>query len=583
MMDQSTNRSLLLVCLIGLTWMFWTQAWMVDDAYITLRTVDNFVNGLGLTWNPIERVQAYTHPLWMFALSALYFVTREHFIVPLVFSFALLLLMIFYVRKRFASDAAWKIFLFVGLLVVSKAFFDYTSSGLENPLTHLLVVVFYGMWLLDPVEDPEARLKRYPRLLLVAALAFFNRIDTLLMFMPALTWETIALARVSGPRRVIKPFVLGTLPATGWLAFSLVYYGAPFPNTAYAKALGNGIDPLAFWQLGGVYFLNSLEWDPATLVFMGLALLWALQRREKATLLAAAGMLLYLVYIAKLGAGGTHMSGRFFSAPYLIAALILLHSLKHLREAAPVAALAVAFVFLSPGAPLKSAGNRTTLGHNGLGRSGIIDTRWFVHNQGAALLSWERGRRWPNHGWYSQGLEYKKKKGTVHVGGAGGGAGIGYFSFASGPSKYIVDGYALTDPLLARLPIQKGTEWSGGHFRRDIPTGYVASVEDGVNRIEDPDLRAFYDHILLITRGPIFDGERFASIWKLHTGQLAPLVSAYATRAESPEEKAPNLAPSPRERIRTRQATAKEAERLELPPGPQDGLQQGTQEGTEPR
>ena len=41
------------------------SAWLCDDAYITYRTVDNFVSGLGLRWNPIERVQAYTHPLWM--------------------------------------------------------------------------------------------------------------------------------------------------------------------------------------------------------------------------------------------------------------------------------------------------------------------------------------------------------------------------------------------------------------------------------------------------------------------------------------------------------------------------------------
>jgi hypothetical protein len=45
------------------------SAWLCDDAYITLRTVANFCHGLGLTWNPDERVQTYTHPLWMLALG----------------------------------------------------------------------------------------------------------------------------------------------------------------------------------------------------------------------------------------------------------------------------------------------------------------------------------------------------------------------------------------------------------------------------------------------------------------------------------------------------------------------------------
>lgn len=52
-------------------------AWLSDDAYITLRTVDNFVNGYGLRWNIAERVQAYTHPLWMFFLSGVCVVTHE--------------------------------------------------------------------------------------------------------------------------------------------------------------------------------------------------------------------------------------------------------------------------------------------------------------------------------------------------------------------------------------------------------------------------------------------------------------------------------------------------------------------------
>ncbi|HAA75677.1 TPA: hypothetical protein DCE37_11200 [Candidatus Latescibacteria bacterium] len=44
--------------------------WLCDDAFITLRTVDNFLQGHGPTWNVVERVQCYTHPLWFLVLSA---------------------------------------------------------------------------------------------------------------------------------------------------------------------------------------------------------------------------------------------------------------------------------------------------------------------------------------------------------------------------------------------------------------------------------------------------------------------------------------------------------------------------------
>ena len=60
----------------------------MDDAFITFRTVDNFINGYGLTWNTTERVQAYTNPLWMFLVSAVYFFTQEIFYTPLYLSIA---------------------------------------------------------------------------------------------------------------------------------------------------------------------------------------------------------------------------------------------------------------------------------------------------------------------------------------------------------------------------------------------------------------------------------------------------------------------------------------------------------------
>ena len=70
---------------------FVLNAWVADDAYITFRTVDNFVHGYGLTWTVGERVQAYSHPFWMFLLSACYAVTRDIFYTSLAVSFVLCL------------------------------------------------------------------------------------------------------------------------------------------------------------------------------------------------------------------------------------------------------------------------------------------------------------------------------------------------------------------------------------------------------------------------------------------------------------------------------------------------------------
>jgi arabinofuranosyltransferase len=78
------------LCLLLLfSYVFLANAWLGDDAYITFRVVWNAVNGHGLTFNPGERVQAYTHPLWMMLLTVAHGVTREFLFTTLALSWAL--------------------------------------------------------------------------------------------------------------------------------------------------------------------------------------------------------------------------------------------------------------------------------------------------------------------------------------------------------------------------------------------------------------------------------------------------------------------------------------------------------------
>jgi len=63
-------------------------AWMSDDAYITLRTIDNWKAGYGLRWNVDERVAAFTHPLWLLAEAAAWTITGEHYFSTLILSIA---------------------------------------------------------------------------------------------------------------------------------------------------------------------------------------------------------------------------------------------------------------------------------------------------------------------------------------------------------------------------------------------------------------------------------------------------------------------------------------------------------------
>jgi hypothetical protein len=127
-----------------------------DDAYISFRVADNFVHGYGLRWNVDERVAVFTHPLWLFAFSSAYVVTREAYYTALSLGIGFTLITIALVALRVAPGAAGALAV-IGLLA-SKAFIDFSTSGLETPLTYLLLVIFVLDW--AHFDDRPRRLAR---------------------------------------------------------------------------------------------------------------------------------------------------------------------------------------------------------------------------------------------------------------------------------------------------------------------------------------------------------------------------------------------------------------------------------------
>lgn len=61
-------------------------SWLSDDAFITMRSVDNLIHGFGPTWNIGERVQSFTHPLWMLLLTLVYMLVPNEVLTPVLLS-----------------------------------------------------------------------------------------------------------------------------------------------------------------------------------------------------------------------------------------------------------------------------------------------------------------------------------------------------------------------------------------------------------------------------------------------------------------------------------------------------------------
>lgn len=483
-------------------------AWVGDDAFITFRTIDNFLHGYGLRWNITERVQSYTHPLWMFLLAFFVFFTEDIYYTAIFLSMALSLVSLFLLMRHSGLYSLQGITA-LAVCMSSKAFMDYTSSGLENPLSYLLAGLFLWIWYRP--SHPN----RLFWLVLIGSLSAVNRHDTVILFVPCMLYEFF---RPPFRRERIGAVLAGSTPLLAWTAFSLIYYGFPFPNTAYAK-LNTGIAAHDFFVQGTHYYVNSISFDPITLgAIAGVLVLVTLSKRE-AHLVPMAGVLLYLLYIVKIG--GDFMSGRFFSVPFYVSVFVFARlDLKAVYRYSALG-LAAILTLLNTHAPLRMLG---TEGLQTLTGTGITDERACYADYMALTNHTRSNDEFFQHAWIRQGKDNARnpQADTVSVLSA-----IGIIGYYSGPRFYWID--FLSDPLLARIPLGKTQKWRTGHYYRHLPPGYLKSREENANYIEAPGLALYFEKMKIVTESPVWSKERFIEIFRFNTGYYDHLLP-------SPEE-----------------------------------------------
>ena len=484
------------------------RAWLSDDAYITFRTVDNLVNGYRLTWNTAERVQAYTHPLWMFLVSFFYAFTHEIFITVIVISLVISLGAVALYSGKLArtSNAA-----VVGVLILglSNAYVDYSTSGLENPLSHIILVVFYILFF-------RARLtiRNLFFLSFLASLGMVNRLDTALLYLPPLAYMVWKSQRWSAFLAVI----LGQFPIILWELFSIIYYGFPFPNTAYAK-LNLSVSDSELWRQGIFYLQDSLVRDPITLIAILASLVVVIFSKSLMRLSVLIGVLLYILYAVKIG--GDFMSGRFLAAPLLCAVIALTDVPFSRIGSRTMLVIFAALTIIGFRAPIPTVslegGDRAIK----INEHGIADERLYYFEK-MGLVNYKIVDGVSNLSDVESGLRAREEsKKDYYILPK---SNVGVSGYYAGPNVHYIDMFALTDPLLARLPPVRNLDWRIGHFHRIIPQGYVESIYNNKSLLKDPDLAEYYEYLRLITRGNFFDPDRWEKIWKMNTGQYDYLI-----------------------------------------------------------
>jgi hypothetical protein len=89
---------------------------------------------------------------------------------------------------------------------------------------------------------------------------------------------------------------------------------------------------------------------------------------------------------------------------------------------------------------------------------------------------------------------------------------VGYFGYFA-EDKLVIDGWALSDAFLARIPFESRGSFRVGHYARPIPPGYVESREKDQNLLTDPFQRELYDTVRAVVSGPLFSERRLRALW----------------------------------------------------------------------
>ncbi|MCO6432346.1 MAG: hypothetical protein J5J00_15940 [Deltaproteobacteria bacterium] len=509
-----------------------STAWLAEDAFIVFRTVENFVSGNGLRWNVSERVQAYSCPLWVMLLAAFYWITGELYFCSL--GSALLLSLVSLLLLVRAGGCSPGTVAAVAVLCCSKSYVEFSTSGLENPLSHALTGIFLSIYF----TSRQSALSRLRLLTLTASLGALNRLDLIVIFFPGVAkavWDC-------GLRmQTLLNVVLFSAPVLAWEGFSLFYYGFLFPNPFYAK-LAPYYDGAAQGQVqqGLRYLANSLLWDPVTLPAIAVSAACLATWRASKAAWPVFGALLYLAYVVMIG--GDFMSGRLLSVP-LYTALFCLAACCKKKERAAVAfcaaSLAVIVASFAPRSPLGAGLNFGSARFEGVSPDGIADERaifypvtgllpvvtkrlnellWVFPVRGAdEILPTDLSRAWIQN-LVSGGLRdramLERQVHTLHM--------IGIRPFLGGPNHHYIDPLGLSDPFLARLPPLTGART--GHRFRIIPSGYLESVTSGENRLKDRDLGEYYNRLRYIVSGGLFDRARLIEIVKMNLGYYRHLL-----------------------------------------------------------
>ncbi|MDC1068722.1 hypothetical protein OAQ99_06160 [Candidatus Kapabacteria bacterium] len=486
--DKLVN--IILIVLFVYVWVI--NAWVSDDAHITFRSIEQLFAGNGLVFNIGERVQTFTHPLWLLVHLPFRLLTENLYIINVflsfIFSFATVALIL-----KYCDNSVSRIVIIISLLF-SKTFIDYTSSGLENPLSYFLISILFL------TQFNKFTVSKKFQIPMISSLLVLCRPDYLILVLPFIIYDLFI-----NKNKLIN-IIIGLSHLLLWELFSLIYYGSPIPNTMISK-FNTGIDRTELISYGLKYFKESFIFDP-TIILIFFPILLSLKQNKKLIFknFVIISILLYLIGV--LYAGGGFMSGRFISITVLMSLLLLIDiklksKISYLLLGLPI--ILSIFSFTHTFKFAKHVDNKLGVIHNDISDERLVyfDELGFINKQfNNAKHEWEYFGEKISKGAYGDSLFIYSV--------------MGLLPYNAGVDKHFIDFLGLCDPLLSRFPLSKQYNFRQGHIRRSLPLGYIESILLDSNKIENEKISTFYNDLKYISSSNIFDIERLNKIWKIN-------------------------------------------------------------------
>ncbi len=245
----------------------WNYQFFHDDAFITLRYAQNFINGNGITWNYGEYVEGYTNFFYLLLISLLGLLDVNLILAARIVSFIAYLLIIiatiFYFlvfRKSGRTEPSLAV---IPIIFIITAFplMIWVLGGLEGPLLALFCTL--GIWIFfESIEDPR-RAKYISISGVCFALACMTRLDAALF--AGISIIFLLISKRDDRMKTLLFFILPLLIIlTPYMVWKINYYGNILPNTFYVRVVG----VTNFKAITGIKYIVSYCLSPPFLLVL---------------------------------------------------------------------------------------------------------------------------------------------------------------------------------------------------------------------------------------------------------------------------------------------------------------------------